>query len=287
MFCTIILALGNFLNGKSARGGAAGFKLITLTKLIDTKSTDNSQTLLQYTIRLCEEKFPEVLNLSEELTSISGAAKLSFTGIGAEVNGMKAGLQKVELALKEIKEAKGDRFHDVLPSAVEEFAPQVNEIVTEYANIEKKYDTLSVEYGEEQGKTKIEEFLQMLAQFYGQWEQAKAEVMKGREVMKQVKKDPIRSKLILEIQKFDNKKLKKVAEEDKNKVGKGGSSDAGGSILSSIGAIASKIARDRKERQEKKIKERPSRRKPKQSARLDKILTDLKKMDVNELMTSF
>jgi len=284
MFCTITLALGNFLNGKSARGGAAGFKLITLTKLIDTKSTDNSQNLMQYTIRLCEEKFPEVLNLSDELISVSGAAKLSFTGIGAEVNGMKAGLQKVEAALKEIKPVKGDRFHESMPSAVEEFTPQVSEIAADYTAIEKKYDILSVEYGEEQGKTKIEEFLQMMAQFYTQWEQAKAEVMKGREVLKQVKKDPIRQKLLLEIQKYDFKKLKKVTEEDKNK-SKGG--DAGGSILSSIGAIASKIARDRKERQEKKIKERPSRRKPKQSARLDKILTDLKKMDVNDLMSNF
>ncbi len=36
-FIKIVLALGNFMNGRTARGGAYGFKLSTLTKLADTK----------------------------------------------------------------------------------------------------------------------------------------------------------------------------------------------------------------------------------------------------------
>ena len=35
-FIKIVLALGNFMNGRTARGGAYGFKLSTLTKLADT-----------------------------------------------------------------------------------------------------------------------------------------------------------------------------------------------------------------------------------------------------------
>ena len=42
----IILALGNYLNGDSARGGAWGFRLDFLTKMGNTKSCDNTKTLM-------------------------------------------------------------------------------------------------------------------------------------------------------------------------------------------------------------------------------------------------
>jgi len=281
LFCTITLALGNFLNGKTARGGAHGFKLITLSKLADTKSSDNTSNLMQYMIKLCEAKFPEVINITDEMATVSGAAKLSYTSTGGDVAGLKLGLNKMKSALQLIKPTKGDKFHDVIPSSVEEFEPIINEISKDYENIAKRYEVIGNEYGEETKTVPIEEFFQMIDAFYKQWEQAKAEVMKGREVLKKVRKDPLRQKLLSEIQKFDLKKLNKVTEEDKKK------KEGGDSILSSIGAIASKIARDRKERQEKKIRAKPSRKKPKESAKLDKILTDIKKMDVNELMNNF
>jgi hypothetical protein len=47
-----VLALGNHLNGGTARGGAYGFKLNTLTKLINTKTTDNKMNLLHYLIEI-------------------------------------------------------------------------------------------------------------------------------------------------------------------------------------------------------------------------------------------
>ena len=46
MLIEIILALGNYLNGESVRGGAWGFRIEFLTKLTNTKSVDNSKTLM-------------------------------------------------------------------------------------------------------------------------------------------------------------------------------------------------------------------------------------------------
>ena len=42
----IILALGNYLNGESVRGGAWGFRIDFLTKLTNTKNNDYSKTLM-------------------------------------------------------------------------------------------------------------------------------------------------------------------------------------------------------------------------------------------------
>ncbi len=53
----IVLALGNYINGGTYRGGAYGFKLDILTKLQDTKSSDNKTTLLHYLATLITNKY--------------------------------------------------------------------------------------------------------------------------------------------------------------------------------------------------------------------------------------
>ena len=42
----LILAIGNYLNGESARGGAWGFKINLLSKLSQTKTADGTKTLM-------------------------------------------------------------------------------------------------------------------------------------------------------------------------------------------------------------------------------------------------
>lgn len=40
------LAIGNYVNGDSARGGAFGFKIDAISKAADIKSVDGKETLL-------------------------------------------------------------------------------------------------------------------------------------------------------------------------------------------------------------------------------------------------
>lgn len=52
----VVLAFGNFMN-KGNRGNASGFKMISLTKIVDTKSgADREMTLLHYLIKILETK---------------------------------------------------------------------------------------------------------------------------------------------------------------------------------------------------------------------------------------
>ena len=57
------------MNGRTARGGAYGFKMSTLTKLSDTKTTDNKKTLLQWIVENLDRKDPDMLKLEEDLVS--------------------------------------------------------------------------------------------------------------------------------------------------------------------------------------------------------------------------
>ena len=58
-----ILAVGNYLNGTTARGGAWGFTLTTLDKIYDLKSQDTKTTLLDYAVSLCDKSKPELLTV--------------------------------------------------------------------------------------------------------------------------------------------------------------------------------------------------------------------------------
>ncbi|KAI2651918.1 Disheveled-associated activator of morphogenesis 1 [Labeo rohita] len=71
----VVLAFGNYMN-KGQRGNAYGFKISSLNKIADTKSSiDKNITLLHYLITILEKKYSKVMLFSEELQNVPEAAK--------------------------------------------------------------------------------------------------------------------------------------------------------------------------------------------------------------------
>ena len=71
----VVLALGNYLNGTSSRGGAYGFSLSGLTKVAEMKGQDNKTTLLDYIVQYCFKQYPDLLQLREDFTDLEEASK--------------------------------------------------------------------------------------------------------------------------------------------------------------------------------------------------------------------
>ena len=73
-----VLAIGNYMNGTSIRGGAFGFKLDTLEKLADLKFISNpKRNLLTHVIENYEEKNnKELISINTDLNDLSVAAKV-------------------------------------------------------------------------------------------------------------------------------------------------------------------------------------------------------------------
>ena len=72
----IVLAFGNYMNNGN-RSNASGFKINSLNKIIDTKSSvDTKITLLHYMLDVIEKQFPELLNLGEDLKNINKASSV-------------------------------------------------------------------------------------------------------------------------------------------------------------------------------------------------------------------
>ena len=73
----VILALGNYMN-RGQRGNAVGFRISSLNRLTDTKSTSKNTTLLHYLVDVLESKFKDVLKLVEDLPHVKVASKVRY-----------------------------------------------------------------------------------------------------------------------------------------------------------------------------------------------------------------
>ncbi|CAF98167.1 unnamed protein product, partial [Tetraodon nigroviridis] len=90
----VVLAFGNYMN-KGQRGNAFGFKVSSLNKLADTKSSiDRNITLLHYIIAVLEQKFPSIVAVGEELQHVPEAAKVNMAELEKDIGSLKSGLNQ-------------------------------------------------------------------------------------------------------------------------------------------------------------------------------------------------
>ncbi|KAL2077502.1 hypothetical protein ACEWY4_027006 [Coilia grayii] len=71
----MVLLVGNYMNAGSRNAQTFGFNVSFLCKLRDTKSTDQSTTLLHFLADKCEELHPEILKFPDELEHVESASK--------------------------------------------------------------------------------------------------------------------------------------------------------------------------------------------------------------------
>ncbi|XP_062303244.1 formin-like protein 1 isoform X2 [Osmerus eperlanus] len=88
----IILAFGNYMNS-SKRGAACGFRLQSLDLLLETKSTDRSQTLLHFINNIVLEKYPELISFHTELHFVDKAGLVSLDSILQDIRNLERGME--------------------------------------------------------------------------------------------------------------------------------------------------------------------------------------------------
>ncbi|CAL9686933.1 unnamed protein product [Knipowitschia caucasica] len=119
----IILAFGNYMN-KGQRGNAYGFKINSLNKIADTKSSiDRSITLLHYLITVLEMKYPKVMRFSEDLKNVPEAAKVNMVELEKEIGSLRSGLKLIESELQH-QQAQSSQ------GSVDRFIPVVSQFIT-------------------------------------------------------------------------------------------------------------------------------------------------------------
>ncbi|XP_041826987.1 disheveled-associated activator of morphogenesis 1-like [Melanotaenia boesemani] len=173
----VVLAFGNYMN-KGQRGNAFGFKVSSLNKMADTRSsTDKNVTLLHYMISVLESKFPAVSAVSEELQNVPEAAKVNMTELEKDIGNLKSGLKSTEMELQ-YQQAQSSQ----LP--LDRFVPVVGQFITvasfSFSDVEeslREAKELLVKalgcFGEDSSNLKPDEFFGIFSTFLTAFSEAK------------------------------------------------------------------------------------------------------------------
>ncbi|XP_078007642.1 LOW QUALITY PROTEIN: disheveled-associated activator of morphogenesis 1 [Phascolarctos cinereus] len=243
----VVLAFGNYMN-KGQRGNAYGFKLSSLNKIADTKSSiDKNITLLHYLITTVEKKYPTVLQLNEELRDIPHAAKVNMTELDKEINTLRSGLKAVEAELEYQKSQvsqPGDKFVSVVSQFIAVASFSFSD-VEDLLNEAKELFTKAVKhFGEEAGKIQPDEFFGIFDQFL----QAVSEAKQENENMRKRKEEEER-RARMEAQLKEQREKERKARKTKENCEEGGEFDDLVSALRSgevFDKDLSKLKRNRK-----------------------------------------
>ncbi|KAJ1920783.1 hypothetical protein IWQ60_006918 [Tieghemiomyces parasiticus] len=196
-----ILVMGNFMNGAGFRGGAFGFKINSLNKLVDTKATDNKTTLLHFLAETLEATLPASIQFLQEFKGVEDACRVSSNELRKDFNEMKTKLselgtelevcrRRLNRAQEEAKTAapedgaatdteagtavsgSEDRFLLVMTSFHDIARDRFTGIEQMYADMQGRYKEVAQLYGEDAGRMPPEEFFGIFRTFSSSFEKA-------------------------------------------------------------------------------------------------------------------
>ncbi|XP_064420822.1 disheveled-associated activator of morphogenesis 1 isoform X2 [Latimeria chalumnae] len=174
----VVLAFGNYMN-KGQRGNAYGFKISSLNKIADTKSSiDKNITLLHYLITILEKKYPKIVHLHEELKHIPEAGKVNMTELEKEINTLRSGLKAVENELEYQKSQAaepGDKFVSVVSQFITVASFSFSDVEDLLTEAKELFAKAVKHFGEETGKMQPDEFFGIFDQFLQAFAEAKQE----------------------------------------------------------------------------------------------------------------
>uniref|UniRef100_A0A672MF29 Disheveled-associated activator of morphogenesis 1-like n=1 Tax=Sinocyclocheilus grahami TaxID=75366 RepID=A0A672MF29_SINGR len=171
----VVLAFGNYMN-KGQRGNAYGFKISSLNKIADTKSSiDKNITLLHYLITILEKKYSKVVIFSEELPNVPEAAKVNMTELEKEINNLRSGLKSVESEL-EFQKKRPQEYGDKFVSVVSQFITVASFSFSDVEDSLSEAKELAVKhFGEDADKMQPDEFFGIFDQFLQSFGEARQE----------------------------------------------------------------------------------------------------------------
>uniref|UniRef100_A0A1A8GST9 Dishevelled associated activator of morphogenesis 2 n=1 Tax=Nothobranchius korthausae TaxID=1143690 RepID=A0A1A8GST9_9TELE len=175
----VVLAFGNFMN-KGQRGNAYGFKVSSLNKIADTKSSiDRSITMLHYLIMIFEKNYTDTLLIQEDLRSVPEAAKVNLSELEKEVHSIKSGLKALEAELhyqQSRTRERGDKFVAVISDFITVAGFSFSELEDQLSEAKDKFGKSLKHFGEEEGRMQPDEFFGIFDTFLQSFSEARQDL---------------------------------------------------------------------------------------------------------------
>ncbi|KAJ8274874.1 hypothetical protein COCON_G00094990 [Conger conger] len=174
----VVLAFGNYMN-RGQRGNAYGFKVSSLNKIADTKSSiDKNITLLHYLITILEQKYSKVILFQDDLQNVPEAAKVNMTELEKEIGSLRSGLKNVENELEfqqKRPQEPGDKFVSVVSQFITVASFSFSDVEDSLQEAKELFQKALRHFGEDAGKMQPDEFFGIFDQFLQSFADAKLE----------------------------------------------------------------------------------------------------------------
>uniref|UniRef100_A0A3B3CQY5 Dishevelled associated activator of morphogenesis 1b n=1 Tax=Oryzias melastigma TaxID=30732 RepID=A0A3B3CQY5_ORYME len=204
----VVLAFGNYMN-KGQRGNAYGFKVSSLNKIADTKSSiDKNITLLHYLITILEKKYPKVLQFQEDLKSVPEAAKVNMTELEKDIGNLRSGLKSVESELeyqKKLPQQLGDKFVSVVSQFITVASFSFSDVEDSLNEAKELFLRAVKHFGEDASRMQPDEFFGIFDQFLQSFTEAQQE---NENIRKRKEEEERRAKMEAQLREQREKERK-------------------------------------------------------------------------------
>ncbi|XP_078067809.1 protein diaphanous homolog 2 isoform X5 [Mustelus asterias] len=206
----LVLLVGNYMNAGSRNAQTFGFKISYLCKLKDTKSIDQKATLMHFLAEITEEKYPEILKFTDEVSHIENASKVSDQNLKSSLDAMERQIQRLENDIKKFPETKDghDKFVEKMSSFAKHAREQYEKLSNMYGNMMKLYKGLGEYFVFDPKVVSIDDFFTDLRNFRSMFLEALKENIKKRETEEKIKRAKL-AKEKAEREKLERQQKKK------------------------------------------------------------------------------
>ncbi|KAJ3474158.1 hypothetical protein NLI96_g12622 [Meripilus lineatus] len=156
---SLILLIGNYMNGTGVKGGAFGFRVSSINKLVDTKSLHNT-TLLHFLERTVAKHFPEIEGFLDELSAPAEAYRVNLQDVRKSLSELQSGLKRIRTELKEhfsdIEQV--DRYGKQMWSFVGDATSKLDDLKDDVNYASNTFTEVATYYGEDEKNVTSSEF---------------------------------------------------------------------------------------------------------------------------------
>ncbi|KAL4230753.1 hypothetical protein ACF0H5_011128 [Mactra antiquata] len=172
VFLRFVLHTGNFINAGKFSGNAVGFRISSLTKLMDTRANKPRFTLLHYLVNEAEKKNSNAIAFVDELfTDLAYLTRHTLENMNTEIHEISTTVVSIDKKLETSTEDVKAQFEEFIKAAKTEVG-EVKEGMTKINDISTN---VAAHFCENESNFKLEEFLSIMKTFCEKVQQCQKE----------------------------------------------------------------------------------------------------------------
>ena len=178
------LAIGNYLNGTSARGGAYGFKFDALDKFGDVKMTSNpKKNLLMYVLERCESKSAKsLIDANEDFSAYDLGSKVPIAQLQSDLGDIKKGARFLENAIKKQSDYVNDKVEIYFKAPAAQINKIIEDIDKDLKTCDENYQKSCKFFCENPKDSPSDKLLEKIYKFWQNCKNAKQALVKEKEL---------------------------------------------------------------------------------------------------------